>query len=285
MNKANFLIVDGYPKSSRDDFDKAGMKHAWRLYAQMLQRHLPEAQYSVWFPSDTPELPDGMGPEQYAGVLWTGCNLTIYHDDDERVTRQIPLAQKAYEVGTPQFGSCWGLQMAVVAAGGKVEANPLGREMGLARKVHLTTKGKAHPFMQGKPEVYSGFISHVDQVTELPTGAELLATNDFTRVQALAIRHEAGEFWATQYHPEYDLFEVARLFIARESKLLGENFFEDHDSLVKYVTKMEALSKEPQRKDLRWQLDIDDDVLDADTRQTEFGNWLQHLVLPQLESD
>jgi len=140
MNKEKFLIVDGYPKSSRDDFDKAGMKHAWRLYAEMLQRHLPEAQYSVWFPSDTPELPDSLGPEHYAGVLWTGCNLTIYHDDDERVTRQIPLAKQAYEKGTPQFGSCWGLQMAVVAAGGKVEPNPLGREMGLARKIHITGK-------------------------------------------------------------------------------------------------------------------------------------------------
>lgn len=281
MNREKFLIVDGYPKPSRDDFDKAGMKHAWRLYAEMLQRHLPEAQYSVWFPSDSPELPDGLGPEHYAGVLWTGCNLTIYHDDDERVTRQIPLAKQAYEKGTPQFGSCWGLQMAVVAAGGKVEPNPLGREMGLARKIHICAEGASHPLMKGKPEVYSGFISHVDQVTKLPADSQLLATNDFTRVQAVAVRHAAGEFWATQYHPEYDLHEVARLFVAREPKLLREKFFEDHETLVAHTEKMEALAAEPDRKDLRFQLDIDDDVLDADVRQTEFHNWLTELVLPR----
>ncbi len=282
MKNPKFLIVDGYPKPSRDDFDRAGMKQAWLLYAEMLNRHLPEAEYSVWFPSDTAKLPNDTGPEQYVGVLWTGCNLTIYHDDDERVSRQIPLAKKSYEVGTPQFGSCWGLQMAVVAAGGKVEANPLGREMGLARKVHLTESGKKHPLMQGKPEVYSGFISHVDQVTQLPPGSEMLATNDFTRVQAVAVKHEAGEFWATQYHPEYDLHELARLFVARAPKLLREKFFKDHQSLEGYTEKMEALAQEPGRKDLRWQLDIDDDVLDADIRQTEFHNWLQHLVLPRL---
>lgn len=285
MNKLRFLIVDGYPKTSRDDFDRAGMKHAWRLYAEMLQRHLPEASYSVWFPSDTPGLPDGQGPDQYDGVLWTGCNLTIYHDDDERVTRQIPLAKKAYEVGTPQFGSCWGLQMAVVAAGGKVEPNPLGREMGLARKIHITGVGHDHPLMKGKPPVYSGFISHVDQVTELPEDADLLATNDFTHVQAVAVRHGKGEFWATQYHPEYDLYEVARLIIAREEKLMREKFFEDHESLMAYVHRLEKLSQEPERKDLRWQLDIDDDVLDADTRQTEFANWIHNLVLAHKGED
>ncbi len=281
MGDPRFLIIDGYPMASRDEFDRAGMQHAWRLYADMLQAHLPEAGYEVWLPSDTAEPPAGLGPEHYQGILWTGCNLTIYHTHEDRVTRQIEFAKQAYAVGTPGYGSCWGLQMAAAAAGGEVKANPLGREMGLARKIRLTPEGGAHPFLAGKPPVYSGFISHVDEVTGLPPGAAILASNDFTRVQAIAVEHEKGAFWAVQYHPEYDLHEMARLIVAREHKLVPEGFFEGHEDLTAYVARLEALAKDPDRKDLRWQLSIDDDVLDATVRQVEFHNWLHELVLPR----
>lgn len=280
--KLRFLIVDGYAKASRDEFDVAGMKHAWQLYAEMLKRHLPEAECEVWFPSDVATPPNNEGPEHYAGILWTGCNLTIYHDED-RVKRQIEYAKRSYEAGTPAFGTCWGLQMAAAAAGGTVEANPRGREMGIARKIHLTEAGQGHAFLAGKPLVYTGFISHLDHVTKLPAGATLLASNDFTHVQAIAVTHGKGSFWATQYHPEYNLHEVARLFIARESKLLREGFFESHEEVLQQVGKFETLYKEPKRKDLRWQLDIDDDVLDDDLRQVEFRNWIQKLVLPHAD--
>ncbi|MBI5082978.1 MAG: type 1 glutamine amidotransferase [Acidobacteria bacterium] len=275
-----FLIVDGYPKASREEFDRVGMKDAWLLYAEMLQKHLPGAEYRVWFPSDDPAPPEGAGPEQYAGVLWTGCNLTIYHDE-ARVTRQIEYAKACYEAGTPAFGTCWGLQMAVAAAGGEVKANPRGREMGIARKIRLTPEGLQHPMLQGKPPVYTGFISHLDEVTNLPPGAVLLASNDFTRVQAVEVKHGKGTFWATQYHPEYDLHEVACLITAREPKLVPEGFFRDHEDLLQYVGKLETLSRHPDRKDLRWQLDIDDDVLSGELRQVEFNNWVNKLVLPR----
>jgi GMP synthase (glutamine-hydrolysing) len=273
-----FLIIDGYPKASREEFDRVGMKHAWLLYAEMLKKYMPEAEYAVWFPSDDPSPPDGLGPEHYAGILWTGCNLTIYHSGDERVTRQIEFARASYEAGAPGFGSCWGVQMAAVAAGGVVEANPRGREMGVARKIRLTPDGRAHPMMEGKPAVFNGFISHLDEITRLPPGAALLATNEFTQVQAIEVKHKRGVFWATQYHPEYDLHEMARLIAAREPKLVPEGFFRDHEDLVRYVEKLETLHRNPDRKDLRWQLDIDDDVLSDQVRQAEFRNWIGKVV-------
>jgi GMP synthase (glutamine-hydrolysing) len=274
-----FLIVDGYAKISRDEFDVVGMKHAWRLYQEMLEKHLPGAQSSIWFPSDDP-VPPGT-PADFAGVLWTGCNLTIYDRDSTSVNRQLEYARASYQGGTPAFGTCWGLQMAAAAAGGEVRANPRGREMGIARKIRLTAEGAGHPFMEGKPEVYNGFISHLDEVTSLPAGATLLASNDFTHVQAMEVKHGKGTFWATQYHPEYDLHEVARLITARAKKLLPEGFFEDRADLDRYVGKLETLSENPGRKDLRWQLDIDDDVLSEQVRQAEFHNWIHKLVLPR----
>jgi GMP synthase (glutamine-hydrolysing) len=246
----------------------------------MLKRELPRAHADLLFPSDPgSQIPAGVALKDYDAILWTGCNATIY-EKEQRVLDQIELAKRGYEAGTPQFGSCWGLQMAAYAAGGDVKANPKGREMGLARRILLTPEGKKHPMMAGRADVFEGFISHVDEVTSLPRGSQWLATNDWTRVQAIAVKHKKGEFWGVQYHPEYDLHEMARLTVARESKLIPIGFYRDHDDLMAHVNRMEALHAEPTRKDLRWQLVIDDDVLDARVRTTEFRNFLEHLVLP-----
>jgi GMP synthase (glutamine-hydrolysing) len=276
-----FLIIDGYPKESRDQFREVGMGLAGELYADLLRQHVPDAIYDLLFPSDPGvDMPSKADLESYHGILWPGCNLTIYDQDDPRVTCQIELAKTAYEIGIPGFGSCWGVQMAAVAAGGEVRANPKGREMGVARKIRLTREGRDHPMYVGKPSVFEGFVSHDDEVTRLPPGGVLLATNDFSRVQGLAVKHRAGTFWATQYHPEYNLHEMARLIVARESRLLRQGLFRSHEDLVHMVERMEALAAEPDRKDLRWQLAIDDDILSDRIRQCEFVNWLDKLVFP-----
>lgn len=278
MAKAlRFLIVDGYPKSSREQFDDVGMRLAWELYRDMLGKYVPDAAHDVWFASDAPTGAPADASD-YDGILWPGCNLTVYHDDDPRVTNQLDLARRSFEAGTPQFGTCWGIQIAVYAGGGAVAPNPKGREMGIGRKMRLTEAGRAHPMFKGKPAVYSHFVSHDDEVTELGNGMTLLAGNDFSRVQAVEVKRGNGAFWGIQYHPEYDLHEMARLIVAREEKLVGQGLFLDHDDLVGYVDSLEALAADPGRKDLRWQLGIDDDILSDQTRQCEFINWLEDQV-------
>ena len=46
--------------------------------------------------------------------------------------------------------------------------------------------------LEGRPPVFSNFISHLDEVTELPPGAVVLAGNDFSQVQAMEVRHGKG---------------------------------------------------------------------------------------------
>lgn len=133
---------------------------------------------------------------------------------------------------------------------------------------------------QGKPPVYEAYISHDDMVTEIPEGGVVLAGNEFTTVQALAVTHKKGTFWSVQYHPEYSLHEMACLIIAREKKLIEGGFFRHPDELKAMVDKMKALYKEPDRKDLRWQLVIDDDVLSGDIKECEVKNWINEQVLP-----
>ena len=276
-----FLIVDGYPKESREQFGQVGMKLAWELYRDMLLAYLPDAQYDVWLPSDADTKPiSNSALENYVGILWPGCNLTVYHTDDPRVMPHLDLARRAYDAGIPQFGTCWGIQVAVAAAGGTVGPNPKGREMGIGRKIYLTDEGRNHPMFDGKPPVFDGFASHDDEVKELPPCATLLASNDYSRVHAVSITYRRGTFWGIQYHPEYDVHEMARLIVAREEKLIRLGFFAEHEDLAAYVDKLEKLALEPNRKDLRWQLGIDDTIMDQSLRQCEFINWIDKLVLP-----
>jgi GMP synthase (glutamine-hydrolysing) len=119
---------------------------------------------------------------------------------------------------------------------------------------------------------------HLDEVFRLPLGARLLAGNEHTPVQALEVRHKKGIFWATQYHPEYDMYEMARLFVARGESLIREGFFPDRSSLEAKVASMETLGRQPDRRDLRWDLAVGDDLLDDRTRQCELRNWLETLA-------
>lgn len=270
-----YLIVDGYPESARRELAAAGASMGWQLFERMLLQRSPKADITIVFPSDTEELMSVEQLGQFAGVLWTGCSLCLHAEGDSRVDRQVELAKRAFRAGTPQFGSCWAIQIAAVAAGGKVGANPLGREMGLARKIALTEAGKSHPMFKGKPPVFDAFICHLDEVTELPEQATILACNSFTHIQALEVRHENGVFWSVQYHPEYTAGELAKLAHARKPALIKEGFFQNDVDASEWVRKLETLQEEPLRKDLRWGLSIDDDVLDDDIRQRELINWIE----------
>lgn len=278
--KLNFLIIDGYPKPSREQFDDFGVKLAGVLYAELLQRHLPDAEYKILYTSDSDtEIPDQEELKAYDAILWPGCNLTVYHDHDERVTKMTKICDDGFELGLPQFGSCWAAQLAVYVAGGEVAPNVKGREMGLARKVFLTEEGKNHPMYKGKTQVFDGFISHDDIITKMPEGAVSLASNDFTPIQSVDVSFKNGVFWAPQYHPEYDLYLVAGLIAAREEKLSGEGYFRSHEDLVNFVSDLKTIYKDPTRKDLRWKYGIDDDVLSDDIRQLEFANWIKYQIL------
>jgi GMP synthase (glutamine-hydrolysing) len=276
------LVIDGYTKAAREELRAGGAGVAGDLYAAMLKRILPSARCDILNPSDPgAALPTGAALSGYDGIAWTGCSLTVYHDTPE-VRGQIELARAGFAAKVPSFGSCWAAQIAVVAAGGIVQANPRGREMGIARKIALTPEGRGHPLYAGKPSVFDAFISHDDEITHLPPGAVLLASNAHSHVQAVSVAHQGGIFWGLQYHPEYDLHEMARLTWCRIEKLVKRGFFRDRAAAEDYVRLLETLHQDPARKDLAWLLGVDADVTNADVRTLEVRNWLEALVLPTM---
>lgn len=281
MSDLRVAILNGYPKASRDRFDAANVGHPHDMYADFLRRYVPTVTIDVLFIADLgAALPSGASLTSYDAYIWTGSDLTIYHTDDERVTRQIELSRAIFEAGVPSYGSCWGVQMAAVAAGGEVRKNPRGREWGIARRIRRTDAGRESLLLRGKPDVYDGFIMHLDEVVTLPPGATLLAVNDHTHVQAIEVKHRNGTFWATQYHPEYNLYEMARLIQARAEPLVKEGFFVDVDAVQAYANDMFALAANPDDPVLRDKLSVGSDIIDPAIREVELRNWIDYLVLP-----
>ena len=281
MASLNILVIDGYRRDGRESLAAGGATTAGKLYERMLLDCHLDCAVDILYPADPGSaLPQGTSIAAYDGIAWTGSSLTVHDGDDPAVRPQIEFARAAFEAGVPSFGSCWAAQIAVVAAGGRCAANPRGREMGIARKITLTDEGRAHPLYIGKPRVFDAFISHEDEITHLPSGALNLAGNAFSSVQAVCVTYRRGTFWAVQYHPEYDLHELARLTCARKERLVKMGFFADLDAAHDYVTKLETLHQDPSRRDLSWLLGIDDDVMNDDVRQAEVRNWIEHLVLP-----
>lgn len=277
----SLCIINGYPKPNREGLAASNVTQAHELYVEFLKNMVPNGIFDILYVADLDvDLPAGRSLQSYDGYIWTGSNLTLYHDVPE-VTRQIELSRAIYESGKPQYGSCWGVQMAAMAAGGDVKKNPRGREWSIARNITLTGEGQSHPMYAGKQHKFDGFIMHLDEVTQIPAGGRLLASNDHTPVQALAIKYPGGgEFWATQYHPEFTLYEMARLLIARKAALTKEGFFNKESEVEALVDKMTALSKDPENSELRRELNVDEDILSDTIRQAEVENWLKFLVIP-----
>ncbi len=282
-NAPRFLVIDGYTRASREQLQGGGASLAADLYVAMLKRCGPAGtECDVLFASDPgAQLPTGAALSSYDGVAWTGCSLCVF-DERKEVQDQIQVAKDCFKAGVPAFGSCYAAQIAVVAAGGTVQVNPHGREMGIARKIRLTPAGRAHPLYEGKGDVFDAFISHDDEITHLPPGAVSLSSNPWTLVQSVSVVHNGGTFWALQYHPEYDLHELARLTYCRIPKLMRYGFFNSEQAGRDYVDLLETLHNDPTRKDIAWMLGIDADVMNQDVRQLEVSNWINRLVLPSM---
>ena len=269
------LILDAYDEAGRAGLLRVGATLAGELYRRRIAALDRDAQLDVieFSAAAGYVLPSGVAIGDYDGVVWTGSSMTVHHDTPA-VRSQLEFARALYAAAVPSFGSCWAAQIAVTAAGGRCEPNPKGREFGLARKINLNEAGRVHPMYRGKPAVFDGLTSHEDHIVELPSTATLLAGNRFSPVQAVVVTHERGSFWAVQYHPEYELIDVAALSIARQAQLIAQGSLRDEADAARWRSELLDLHAQPSRADLRFRLAIDDDVLDPSVRMRELENWL-----------
>ena len=276
-----FLVVEGNTRGARQTHREAYGLMPSESYAAVLQDIGRDIICDLAFPADEgSNLPDAAGLESYDGIVLTGSHLSIY-DRTPDILRQIDLMRAVYASRTPVFGSCWGLQIAAVAAEGDVQRNPLGREVGIARRILPTVSGRSHPMLEGRPAVYDAPAIHLDMVTALPGDCTILSANSVSAVQAAEIRYAGGTFWGVQYHPEFSLGELAVILGRRTEMLVTEGFCASADEARAYVAQLNELHGDPEREDLAWRLGIDSEVVDAKRRTREIGNFVNHRVKPE----
>jgi GMP synthase (glutamine-hydrolysing) len=277
---ARVLVIDGNVAQVRARQVAALGYDSGVGYARVLHRIEASLQIDIVLAADgAAELPEGVGLDDYDGVTMTGSALNIYHGGPP-VTRQIDLAKAVFAAGIPFFGSCWGLQVAVTAAGGEVHANPQGREFGFARRILLTDAGRGHPLFAGKPAVFEAPTVHRDGIAALPSGAVILANNDFG-VQAAAFTHGRGAFWGVQYHPEYDYVDIAAAAERYGDTLVSEGMFRDRPALDAFAAELRTLQANPSDTTLSWKHALGPAVQTEALRLLEIRNWLQAQVLPR----
>jgi len=279
VSGARILVIDGNVAEIRARQVTALGYDSGRGYAQVLQRLDGALQIDIVCAADGAALPPGAALENYAGVTMTGSALNIYNGG-AAVTRQIELVKAVFAAGVPFFGSCWGLQVAVTAAGGEVRANPRGREFGFARRVFLSDAGRAHPHFTGKPIVFEAPTVHRDEIASLPAGAATLAVNDFG-VQAASFNVGRGTFWGVQYHPEYDYVDIAAAAERYGETLVKEGMFRDVPALAAFAADLRALQAAPADPTLLWKHGLGPAMSNEALRLLEIRNWLNVNVLPR----
>lgn len=276
------LVVDAYDMAGRSALDEHAIARGGEIYRRLLSTLLPGATVDVAWSVDADPLESVDALTSYHGVVWSGSSLSVY-EDNPVIPRQVALVRATMAAGVPAFGSCYAAQVATVACGGVVQANPRGREFGVGRKITLTPAGSAHPLYHGKGPVFDALTSHGDHITTLPEGATVLATNAFSPVQALAIEGPGeGSFWAVQYHPEFDPEYMAGLARMRAQPMIQQGFFEDSAQVERYASDMEALHHDPEHTALSFLYGVDRDVLDVSRRSLEVLNWIEHKAMPRL---
>ena len=271
------LIVEGNVKELREKALNAGSIAQSDLYRNVLNSLADDLECTIVYPADENgalPLSDELGV--FDGITWTGSALNIY-DRSRAVDCQIDFMKLCLAQRTCVFGSCWGLQVAVVAAGGEVVANTKGLQIGIARDIRITEDGLSHPLYRGKPPVFDAVTVHLDHVVQLPAGSMVLSGNDMSQVQAIQIKQGKSLFWGVQYHPEFDLEYFACIIRRYGQLLVDEGICKDNAHVEKWASDLVAALHDENGDGLRREYSLGNDVLDAHCRLLELSNWLSFL--------
>ena len=89
-----------------------------------------------------------------------------------------------------------------------------------------------------------------------------------------------GVFWGVQYHPELPLSDIADAIRRQAHDLLDQDLARSREDVESYACMIDALDREPDRRDLAWRLGLDEQVTALELRQTELRNFIGSLVRP-----
>ena len=280
----HFLVAESETPDERAARRDHTGRSSGESYAATLEQMNPGATITRIAPADADaEVLTPQRIARYDAVFVTGSPLHVY-DDTPEVRRQLAFMRAVFASGTPSFGSCAGLQLAVAAAGGRVRRMPERIEAGIARRITATDAGRSHPLLAGRAPSWDAPAIHGDEVEALPEGGTLLAGNAVTRVQAAEIRHDGGIFWGVQYHPELAPGEIAVALRRQAASLIEAGLAQDEAGVERRAALLDALHDAPDDRALLWELGLDRQFADEGHRRTEIGNFIATLVAPRRQA-
>ena len=271
-----YLVAQSELRDEREKRRETAGKSAGETYQATLEQLSPGATVSLASPADH-DAPRYTADDlaRFDAVFLTGSPMHVYHETPE-VERQLAFMRAVFASGTPSFGSCAGLQVAVATAGGTVREMPKRMEAGIARRITATDAGRTHPLLAGRPPAWDAPAIHGDEVETLPEGATLLAGNAVTRVQGAEVRFDRGVFWGVQYHPELAVGEIAAALRRQAADLVEAGLADGEDEVRTLADDLDALHRAPRSRALRWRLGVDAEFAEEDRRRREIVNFLRH---------
>lgn len=123
------------------------------------------------------------------GLIFSGGPASVYGDNAPHPDPAI------FDLGLPILGICYGMQIACLAQGSRVEADE-SREFGRTR-CRFTG---SDPLLEGISAESVVWMSHGDQVRDLSDHFESLASTD--TCPYAAVRHHSKPIFGLQFHPE-----------------------------------------------------------------------------------
>ncbi|MCY2953684.1 MAG: glutamine-hydrolyzing GMP synthase [Planctomycetota bacterium] len=157
-------------------------------YAQLIARRVREK--GVYSELVRPDIPFAdlkkLNPK---GLILSGGPSSVYEPNAPRCDPKI------FDLAVPILGICYGMQLGAQILGGQVKPAK-AREYGRA-KLHISS---TDPLVRGLPEDTTVWMSHGDQVHELPADFIPLATTP--NCPYAAARHKSRPFYGVQFHPE-----------------------------------------------------------------------------------
>ena len=233
------LIVEGNLREENKSFSTVGIQTHTESLKDSLNYYTNDLQFDVINPSSDVSLDiirDKLST--YNGLIWGGSSLNIYNDTPE-IRRQIEFMKECQKKVKNILAICWGMQVAVTAAGGEVKkAN--GSHIGIANEITINESGLVHPLYRDKDKKFNSPAFNFDEVKTLPKDAICLASNKINKVQSLYFKINETNVWGLQYHPEITYEKMISLIEFRKDKLIenrkvfkSEKDIEDHISFIK----------------------------------------------------
>ena len=232
------LIVEGNTAEENGSFTEAGIKTHTESLKESLEYISRDLTLDVVNPSSDQNI-NSFNEKLYTydGLIWGGSSLNIYNDTPE-IKKQIEFMKNCQNKVKNILGICWGMQVAVTAAGGQVKkANT--SHVGIAKEIEINEYGLKHPLYKDKEKKFNSPAFNYDEVVKIPENGICLASNKINKVQSLYFQINKTRVWGLQYHPEITYEKMISLINFRRKRLIeyrkvfkNENDLENHISFI-----------------------------------------------------